>query len=183
MNEEHLPQLIMRRADLQGLPPLDLPEGYALHRCDGAFTDNERDGIARVLGESFPEMTWFGERVDSTFIGDTSCHTTFYIEHVPSGAVVATATAREDPSFPDAGYLHWVGVSPAHRGKRLGNLVSLAVLYEFVATGFHGAVLTTDDHRLAAIKTYLTLGFVPLPGHASHEARWQAVQTALQPSK
>lgn len=178
--DEHRPQLLMRRADLMGLPLTELPDGYVLRRCDRAFTGGERDGIARVLGESFPEMTWFSERVDTTFIGDTGCHTTFYIEHTSGGKIVATATARVDDSYPGEGYLHWVGVSPTHRGKRLGNLVSLAVLQEFVATGFGGAVLTTDDHRLAAIKTYLTLGFVPVFAHDSHEVRWQAVEAALQ---
>lgn len=178
--DEPLPQLLMRRADLQNLPPLTLPDGYVLRRCDRVFTEREREGIARVLSESFPEMIWFPDRITTTFIGDSGCRTTFYIKHTPSEEIVATATVREDASFPGAGYLHWVGVSPAHRGQRLGNLVSLAVLHEFVAIGFQQSVLNTDDYRLAAIKTYEKLGFVPVPAHDSHKARWDAVRADLE---
>ena len=61
----------------------------------------------------------------------------------------------------DTGYLHWVATVPAHAGKKLGSFVSLAVLYKFQQEGCQNAVLETDDHRLAAIKTYLRLDFHP----------------------
>lgn len=176
---EYRPQLILRRADLSDLPALDLPDGYTLHRCYRVFTDDERAGIATVLGASFPDMAWTPDRVDGTFIGDELCTATLYLRHRESGEIAATATARLDPSFPDTGYVHWVGAHPAHRGKRLGYFASLAVLHEFVAQGLRGAVLTTDDERTPAIKTYFALGFVPLMSHGSHPARWDAVHAAL----
>ncbi len=167
------PQLLMRRADLSELPALALPEGYTLHRCARVFTDAEGAGIAQVLGEAFPDMAWSAQKVTDIFIGDTGCIATFYIRH--GETVVATATARRDAAFPGAGYVHFVGVSEKHRGNRLGYHVSLAVLREFAAQGLGGAVLTTDDHRLAAIQTYRRLGFVPEFAHPSHEARWRRV--------
>ena len=40
-------------------------------------------------------------------------------------------------------------------------------------------VLFTDDHRLAAIKTYLKLGFEPQMVHDSHPERWREVLAKL----
>ncbi len=175
MGGDYLPQLIMRRPDQPGPPALDLPVGYSLHRCPRVFTERERGGIARVLAGAFTDATWLPERVESVFVGDPACSATFYITRDDTDEVVATATAREDDSFPGVGYLHFVAVSPDQRGKHLGYCVSLAVLHEFARSGLRGAVLTTDDHRVAAIVTYLRLGFAPLLAHASHAVRWEAV--------
>ncbi|MBC8142884.1 MAG: GNAT family N-acetyltransferase [Armatimonadetes bacterium] len=167
------PQLLMRRAELDDLPGMVLPDGYTVHRCERVFAESEGAGIAQVLGEAFPGMAWSGQKVTDTFIGDAGCIATFYLRH--GETIVATATARRDPAFSGVGYVHWVGVSEAHRGNRLGYHVSLAVLHEFAQEGLTGAVLTTDDHRLAAIQTYRRLGFVPEFAHPSHEERWRRV--------
>jgi mycothiol synthase len=75
-------------------------------------------------------------------------------------------------AYPGSGYVHWVGADPAHRGKRLGYLASLATLHEFVRLGCKDAVLETDDFRLPAIKVYFKLGFAPEYRHATHAPRW-----------
>jgi mycothiol synthase len=41
------------------------------------------------------------------------------------------------------------------------------------------AVLETDDWRLAAIRTYLRLGFEPDPVEEEHAARWRRVLKIL----
>jgi mycothiol synthase len=71
-----------------------------------------------------------------------------------------------------------------HRGRGLGRLVTLAVLHHLRERGFRMADLSTDDFRLAAIKSYLGLGFVPVyltdPDRIDdHEARWSAIFTTL----
>jgi len=68
-----------------------------------------------------------------------------------------------------------VGVLPGHQGKHLGAKVSLAALRRFVEEGRIDAVLQTDDFRLPAIRTYLRLGFEPLPIHENQRQRWRAV--------
>jgi len=135
-----------------------------------------RAGIAQVLQAAFPELEWPESRVEAALINDNTVRTTFAI-HQDEG-IVATATVRLDPAFPDSGYLHWVGVLPEHRGKRLGEWVSLAVLHEFTRLGLTDAVLNTDDFRLPAIKTYYRLGFVPEMSHPSHEERWAKIRAA-----
>jgi len=46
--------------------------------------------------------------------------------------------------------------------------------------GYADAWLSTDDHRLAAIRTYLALGFEPVCTDASHAERWQIVRHKLK---
>jgi mycothiol synthase len=91
---------------------------------------------------------------------------------------VATATARKTDQ-PNVGYVHFVATHPDHRGRRLGSAVTVAVLREFEARGATEAMLTTDDYRLAAIKTYLRLGFQPDCTHESHPERWREVFSSL----
>ena len=94
---------------------------------------------------------------------------------------IATASARLRPDrFPGSGYLHWVAVDPDHQGQRLGFFVSLAVLHTFGTLGCTDAVLETQDHRLAAIQTYLKLGFLPEYRDETHRERWETIQAVLR---
>jgi mycothiol synthase len=84
----------------------------------------------------------------------------------------------------DMGNVHMVCALPSHRGRGLGRLVTLAVLHRLRERGFRSADLTTDDFRMAAIKSYLGLGFVPVyrtdPERLDdHEARWSAIFAML----
>jgi mycothiol synthase len=72
-----------------------------------------------------------------------------------------------------------VASDPEHRGKRLGYVVSLAVLHDLRRHGCREAALLTDDPRIPAIKTYLSLGFLPALTDDTHPARWEAVAALL----
>ena len=169
------PSLFLRRHSLDNLPPLDLPDGYILRTA----RPDDAEGIAVMLGEAFPEMEWTAERVENWLLNDESVATVFVIDF--GGVPVATASARLIPdAYPGSGYVHWVGASTAHRGKRLGALVSLAVLHEFARLCCKDSVLETDDFRVPAIKVYLNLGFVPEYRHATHAPRWFALRGALK---
>lgn len=74
------------------------------------------------------------------------------------------------------GYIHMVASKPQFRGRGLGHLMNELAVCVLKEQGMPTAYLTTDDWRLAAIKTYLKAGFVPdtesLPEFAG---RWQKV--------
>jgi mycothiol synthase len=163
----------MRRPDLKDLPDPMLPLGYKLRVADPQDSDN----LAAVLSTSFEEP-WSPELAYQRFFEDPTVQRTFLIEH--DGEAVATASSQLLPDrFPGSGVVHWVGASPAHAGKGLGVAVCLAVLHDHRDRGCMDSVLTTDDHRLAAIKSYLKLGFEPVMSHESHPERWEAVLRSL----
>jgi len=160
--------LLMRRPDLKNLPAMpDLPEGYGLR----LYQESDLDSLAGLLRDAFEDPQWTSQRVQETLTEATDVKAIYVIEF--AGQIVATASARLLPdAFPNSGYLHWLAVAPAHRGKQLGYSITLAVLHRFAQMGCKDAVLETQDERLAAIKVYQSLGFVPVHTHANHPERW-----------
>jgi mycothiol synthase len=168
-----LPQLRMRH-DLRTLPEArPLPEGAIVRRADlGDIV-----GLGKVLSESFGEA-WDEQRVRGELLDSAGVPETFVVEL--AGEIVATASYQVQTSpDPDAGWVHWVGVSPAARGLGLGEIVSRRVLEEAVERGRSQAFLATDDPRIAAIRTYDRLGFVPDMWHSSHEERWAKIWASM----
>jgi len=169
-----LPQLIMRREDLLGLPAVVAPSGIIIRRA----VIDDADGIAACLCAAFSDPTWDRTRVCTTLLTAPDVPAT--IVAMVGTAVAATASLRRDPAHADdIGILHWVARHPHHAATGLGLQVSLAVLHVAAEMGLVSASLLTDDARLPAIRIYWRLGFRPFLSHRSHPARWQAVHAAL----
>jgi mycothiol synthase len=173
MSQAALPQLLMRRDDLTGLPLVEPPPGVAIRPA----VSDDAAAIAACLANAFGEP-WTVARVERELLSHPEVLVTFIA--VIDGTIVATASAAWQPSrFGDAGVLHWVAALPGYGGKGLGGLVSLAALRHCAAEGLVAAMLLTDDARIPAIRTYRRLGFRPFHHHRSHPARWQAVLAAI----
>ena len=163
------PQLVMLRPDLAGLAPVTVPAGYAVR----TFRDGDEAGWERVIAKSFNREA-NPNRFDPLMRGHKSFRPERVYFVVHGDEPVATASAwLMDPWPADTGFLHMVGVMPEHQGHRLGHWVSLAVLHHFVREERTRAVLQTDDFRVAAVKTYLKLGFVPFLIHENQRERWR----------
>lgn len=80
-----------------------------------------------------------------------------------SEEIVATAMATHDHTWirPFCGELGWLAADPEHRCKGLGMALSTAVTTRFIEAGYRCIHLFTEHWRLAAIKIYLRLGYVP----------------------
>lgn len=105
-----------------------------------------------------------------------------------AGQPMATATLRllsasQLDRFPPARqglcYLHYVAAQPSCRGIGIGSTVTARVLERGIELGLPECVLNTDDFRLAALKSYFRLGWMPVLGDPTMRARWQAVLAAL----
>ncbi len=165
------PQLSMRRPSLEGLPALNLPAGYILRSY------RPGDGVhwERIIGESFDWKDRDG-RFDKDMRPDYAFRPERVLFICRGEEPVATASAWFRPMFgKTTGYLHYVGVLPSEWGKALGREVSLACLHRMKEEGRESAVLDTDDFRIAAIKTYLGMGFIPLLKHENQRQRWRDV--------
>jgi len=169
-------QLLMRRLSLDDLPPLPAPEpGLTLRRA----RSSDEPRLAELLRAAFQDDRWTVERVRRGLTQASDVAATLVLDN--GSELLATASARLLPKvFPGSGYVHWVAASPQHPGRRLGYLVSLAVLHEFTHLGCRDAVLETDDFRLAAVRTYLNLGFEPVYPDEAHRARWEEIERQLQ---
>jgi ribosomal protein S18 acetylase RimI-like enzyme len=190
-------QLRMWRPHLDDLPPLEPPAGYRLR----TYRPGDERAWARIMeSEGGIGREWSVEKVRERLIDRPQFEEDgLYFATAEGGAAgerVATADGAGDPlvasacawrAGPEAGPLgnvHMVCALPAYRGLGLGRLVTLAVLHHLRRRGFRSADLSTDDFRLAAIKTYLGLGFVPqyltdTDRLDDHEARWSAVFARL----
>lgn len=173
-NEEAASCLFMRRPDLNRLPSqMDFPEGCIWRQ----YTQGDLESLALLLGEAFEDSSWTpGKVMDELILPE---NITAYVVSYHS-SVIATASARLSPvEFPGSGYLHWVAVSPKHRGMKLGTAVTVGVLNAFIGMGCVDAVLETQDFRIPAIKTYLKLGFQPEYRDGSHQPRWEVINLQL----
>ena len=116
-----------------------------------------------------------------------------WIKRIPSQAwfmlvyqndqkIVATAMGLHDPTdwHPLGGELGWVASDPEHRGKGLGAICCAAVVRRLLAASYTNIHLYTEDFRLAALKTYFGLGFVPRFNVIGQTQRWVAVCIALR---
>ena len=162
-------QLVMKR-----------PAGDGVAQQSSVRTANSADAeaLGRLLGAAFPEMEWSAERARKDLLEASDVKSTFVVEE--GGKLLATASARYFVArFPDGGYVHWVGVDPAARGRGLFDVVMAAVQQQFNADGKPVAFLETDDQRLPAIAAYLRLGYVPHYTESDHEGRWSRIFTQL----
>ena len=163
----------MRLRSLENLPDKEVPEGLALR----TFRVGDEAGWAKLMTGAIGD--WDEESTARQFLGDPGVDTDGIFFLVTDDLYVATATDKRLPAS-DAGYLHMVAVAPLYRGRRLGRLISLAVLHRMRERGCQQAILDTDDFRLPAIRTYFGLGFVPDHLEADHAERWREIDAKLR---
>lgn len=72
-------------------------------------------------------------------------------------ATITTITHKDN-----TGYVHMVKAKESERGKGLGQVMAQYSLQTFKERKIDEVILTTDDFRLPAIKTYLDAGFLPV---------------------
>lgn len=105
----------------------------------------------------------------------------FVVYNIPEKKIVAAALSmiRKDKSGSSVGELGWVAGDPAHKRKHIGLSVCTVAVQKLLSLGMTHVFLKTDDFRLAAIKTYLKMGFLPVFFTNKTLLRWRMVQYAL----
>ncbi len=171
-NEHLRPSLVMRRDNLDNIPKFELPPGYHVR----TYRDGDQQAWCDILNESF-EDSWTIEKFTEKMLQSYGYRPGRIFFMYYGDDPVATASAWRMKSIGDdtIGYVHWVAVKPAHRGKGLGRAASIVVLEKFREEGCREAVLQTDDYRLPALKTYLNLDFHPLLVDENQRERWRKI--------
>ena len=163
-------QMIWPESRLHDAPSWTLPRGYSLR----TYREGDAPAYVRLMNRAAFE-SWSGATARET---SKRClpKGIFFAVHDDTGLLAATTCAVHNPDpplHPSGGELGWAAADPDHRGKGLGYVTSAAVTRRFLDAGYTRIYLRTDDHRLAAIKTYLKLGYVPLLHASDMEARWR----------
>lgn len=167
-----LPQLILRKKNMHDIPPLALPEGFALHSHIEGQEKNWEDLIEAAFGSRFS--------FDACIRNGGGYKPEYVLYISKNGVDIATTTAVEKETFPGEGWFRMVGTHPSARGQGTGKMVMIAALHSLAARGYKSTVLSTDDSRLSAISLYLALGFEPVYLHESHQERWEKVFAELK---
>jgi mycothiol synthase len=139
---------------------------------DGSEKNNSE--LATLLASAFPDEKWDEIKVAEqlTAADDVSKVRLLYLD----GILIGTASARENRvKFPGQGYVHWVAVLPTLQNRGYGKILVKEVLHTLFEENLWPAILETDDHRLGAIKSYLSVGFAPHCLQDDHATRWSKV--------
>jgi mycothiol synthase len=148
--------------NLEDLPAVTLPEGYAIR----TFREGDEAHLMRVknaafAGERTGSRPWTPEDVRREYDMDSPG---FRPERVffavcgdePVGMTTAWTYTHEGR---EVGLIHWVAVTPAHRGKGLGEALNVQALHCMRTMGRREAVLNTNAVLQSAVRLYLRLGF------------------------
>lgn len=170
------PQLRLRRALEAALAPeRPLLQDLAVR----AYAPGDEAAWAGVLHQNGQLGDWDEARVRGMIARDEPrllLEGTFFA--VRSGELVATACSLRHPSTtPGRGLLEigWVGVVPSARGHGLAYILSRRILAHWQPRVVADVFILTDDWRVAAIVTYLRLGFRPEIVHPNQVERWRTL--------
>jgi len=158
----------MRRDNLEALPPVALPEGYALR----SMVPDQVWAYLKVMNQSCyageADEAWFGREFGDDPQYDPSNLMIIWKGDEPAAVAAAWQTTIDDEPW---AVLHWVGAAQSERGKGLGKLVCLAALHRMRERGFTRAELVTQTWRLPAIAAYRRIGFCPWPDEPTEDAQ------------
>lgn len=162
-------------AGTQVMPEINLAEGFIIQ-------DLEESSLLRYnqLRQSVEFSPWTVEAFAS-FREKALSGGILLVTDQKTGEFVASACAEKSdfPEYPEIGVLGWVITQPRWRGKYLGRAVSVAAMHCLYRNGYRVFSLLTDDFRLAALKTYLRLGWRPWLYQADMPERWQKIAEKL----
>ena len=99
----------------------------------------------------------------------------YVAEEIASGLITASCMAIWSDVYFGGGELAWLVTDPNHSGQGLATSLVAAVTAHFIRTKVNHMHLFTEHYRLAALKIYLQLGYVPLIPSAEMLAPWWEV--------
>jgi len=156
-------------------PPIEpLPDSYAVR----PFSDGDQRAWADLLNRNGQLGRWDLQRIEGEREGALLSDGQFFAlcqERVVACAGVYDRQRNKQLCWE----IGWIASEPELAGMGLGRQVATAAVRHALALPKRPIYLLTDDHRLAALKTYLRMGFIPDLSHSSYLGRWQRIFSAL----
>jgi GNAT superfamily N-acetyltransferase len=175
---ENLVTVYMSRENLRSIPDHPLPEPYSIRWYRPG---DERDWTriwqaAEKYSTITPEVFQREFGTDADVLARRMC----FVCDV-GGKAIGTSTAWFDNDYHHRVYgrIHWVAIVPQLQGKGLGKAMLSATCQRMVELGHDRCYLVTQSPRLAAIRMYLSFGFVPEIKSEPEIAAWRDVLAKL----
>ena len=152
---------------LKNIPAADFPQGYGLRPVDSSESELWQKLTGDIFGYDEParKMQFEGEK--KYFVTGTN-------------GPVGTISTR--PGGEDFGSIHWVGVTPEHRGKGVAKAALSAVMKQLGAK-YTNAWLSTEKDNDAALNLYKKFGFQEYkPQETKDEDMGETAKTPASPS-
>ena len=170
-------QLIMRwKNDGREEPPFQMPAHCRMvdfTQLEGAM-DHWLDIVQYGLSVGRKDEDYYQKMMYSyAHYEESKCF--FLLEQEKAMATITVICDGEKKE----GYIHMVACREEARGKGYGTLLSKWAVAVLKKEGMETAYLTTDDWRIAAIKTYLKAGFYPDTSTEDFVARWDEVKKRI----
>jgi GNAT superfamily N-acetyltransferase len=154
----------------ESLQPAAVPEPYRLVR----YAAGDEDHWLGLLNASREFGHWDLDRLRRELLSTL----------LPDGGVflacdrrlVGCASACSMGEYHPYAILMYVALFPEHRGRGLGQALVWETLRVAQREQFPGLLLHTENHRLAAVRSYFQLGFLPrLGAGAAGKRQWGTV--------
>jgi GNAT superfamily N-acetyltransferase len=138
------------------LPAPSLPGPYRL----GCYRPGDESRWVELLNDSGEFGRWDAQRLAGELLSTLLHDGGIFLLH--DGRLVGCASACAMSKFAPEATLMYVALLPEHRGKGLGQALVLETLRVCQRERCPGMHLQTENHRLAAVRSYFKLGFTPL---------------------
>lgn len=153
------------------LEELELPEGYSFtHYKDETDIPKWAACIWEDHEGDIDQKRWQCEILD--FKDINAAEDMWFIDYNGEHIGTATSFIYGDTGIGD---MHWVGIRKDFRGKGLSKYLSYIVQKTLRDRGTPFVALTTSESRPAAVKSYLTAGFLPVEYDEGMQERWEKV--------
>jgi len=167
--QDDYPQLTMGWPDkrISGpAPDINLPDVYQLR----TFQSGDEDRLCELMTiPGWPVWQTAMLRVWQRRMLPDGWHVAIDEE---SGVIAASCMAIWSDVYAGGGELGWLITDPNHSGQGLATALAAAVTAHFIRTKVNHMHLFTEHYRLAAVKIYLQLGYVPLITSSEMLAPW-----------
>lgn len=163
-------QLVMVYLETRALP-VTPPEGYSVLGYDGS--GEHTDGWIRAC-ETLNGRLWTRREFEEKMLGDKRLSPDRIVLIADrNGRIAGTASGLLEDDL--TGVLHMVGTAREFQGKRLAKPVCAAAVNRLLGAGAKKVILRTDGFRIPAIKTYLSLGFLPYLTAPEMKEQWETL--------
>ncbi len=167
-------RIVMVRENMEDIPQYPLPEGYRVR----LYRPGDKDTWVRLQWD-FDSLVKGVEKFDKSFgYNLPALERRCFFLVAPDGQDVGTITAWYSQNYHGQrwGRIHWLGIVPEHRGKRLSKSLMTVAMNCLKVAGHRRAMLGTHPDRIPAIRTYLDFGFSPDMTGRNAEQGWKMVR-------